>query len=152
MVIPNFHCNLNRPTTFSSARDALDQGMLPLLNHFAGVPLEDGLFVPDENSIDFVNSPSDSQHDSDALGLHAVTCQAEWNAKPVFVMVDFWDRGPALLTVDRLNGVLGTVQGRTEPPEYADEGSAAPARFGGAAEGAAQVALVLCIIACLLRA
>jgi hypothetical protein len=108
-----FTCALDRPSTFASASDALAGGMLPLLNHFAYLELTDGVFVPDAGGVDGTNSPSEEAEDETALGVHARRCEDEWGGtKPVFVLVDFWDRGPAMETVDRLNGVAGHVAGR----------------------------------------
>ncbi|KAH8910272.1 hypothetical protein BR93DRAFT_950189 [Coniochaeta sp. PMI_546] len=101
---PEFLCTVDRPTTFSSSLTAVESGMLPLLNHFSYVPLRDGILVPNEYIINQTNSPSERDADAGALGLHIKTCEAEWKAKPVFVLVDFWDRGPALEAVDLMNG------------------------------------------------
>jgi hypothetical protein len=150
VATPYWSCNLDRPITNLSTGDALEKGMLPLLNHFAYTSMGDWFLVPNENAIDFVNSPS--ERDDDALGRHARMCQVFWSRKPVFVLVDFWNRGPALEAVDRLNGVLGNIQGRTEPPQYvrADDDSAAPARFGGTQERAARVGLFGFVVAVML--
>ncbi|KAK6851788.1 hypothetical protein PG995_011913 [Apiospora arundinis] len=75
--------------------------------------LSSTIMFPNVGDIDTTNSPSTSA--TGALGLHAQTCQTQWGSKPVFVLVDFWDHGPALDAADRLNGVQGKTTGRSTP-------------------------------------
>lgn len=55
------------------------------------------------NDIVTTNSPATGT--TGALGLHAQTCMSQWGVKPVFVLVDFYDQGPAIEAADRLNGI-----------------------------------------------
>lgn len=98
---------------------------------FAYHSITPSLQIPAASTIDTTNSPSTNQ--TGALGSHARQCMAEWAAddggggatgtgtgtgkkvKPVFVLVDFFDRGPAIETADRVNGVVGPV-GRVREP------------------------------------
>jgi hypothetical protein len=117
-ISPNFICDLHRPATwpYTSTVGALNRAMLPLLNHIRHTPVAEVASLPDEVGIDDINSPSEGNQQPGTLGHHAKRCEEEWERKPVFVMVDFWNRGPALEVVDRMNGVRGSVTGRTDPP------------------------------------
>ncbi|KAK6822633.1 D-malate dehydrogenase [Apiospora arundinis] len=111
--LAGFNCTLDRPKAAGSATAALQAGLLPLLNHFSYQALSSTIMFPNVGDIDTTNSPSTSA--TGALGLHAQTCQTQWGSKPVFVLVDFWDHGPALDAADRLNGVQGKTTGRSTP-------------------------------------
>ncbi|KAB5557914.1 PLC-like phosphodiesterase [Coniochaeta sp. 2T2.1] len=116
LVGKGFNCNLDRPDTFSSAADAISAKFLPMLNHFTYHPIISGVVVVNEKSVEDINSPSNDGNNTQALGFHARQCQSRWaNTKPVFVLVDFFNRGSAITTVDRINAVEGTIVGRAEP-------------------------------------
>jgi len=105
--LTNFSCALNRPSTFSSATAAISAGIMPLMNHFADKELSSSILIPDVDDIDTTNSASTST--TGALGLAADTCTSTWGGqKPVFILVDFYDRGPSIDTADRLNGITAT--------------------------------------------
>ncbi|KAM7209258.1 PLC-like phosphodiesterase, TIM beta/alpha-barrel-containing domain containing protein [Naviculisporaceae sp. PSN 640] len=120
----SFNCTLDRPRSVGSAQSAVSAGMMPLMNHFMYTKLTSDIDIPNVNDIDTTNSPS--RETTGALGNHADSCRAaeEWGVKPVFVLVDFYDRGPAIETADRLNGVSNPV-GRK------DSGSEVAAEAGG---------------------
>jgi hypothetical protein len=103
-----FGCTLDRPSSLRStgASSAVSAGYLPLMNHFAYTEITSDITVPNVNDIATTNSPSTST--TGALGLHAQTCQGQWGIKPVFVLVDFYDQGPAIDAADRLNGITPT--------------------------------------------
>lgn len=102
-----FNCTLDRPSSLrGDAAPAISKGMLPLMNHFAYTEITKDITVPNVNDIATTNSPSTTT--TGALGLHAQTCQGQWGIKPVFVLVDFYDQGPAIDAADRLNGITPT--------------------------------------------
>ena len=101
--LSGFNCTLDRPKSVSSAATAISNNMLPLLNHFAYSALTSTILIPAVSDIDTTNSPSTTT--TGALGLHAQNCKQQWGIKPVFVLVDFFDHGPAINTADTLNGI-----------------------------------------------
>ncbi|KAI0851036.1 PLC-like phosphodiesterase [Daldinia vernicosa] len=107
--LSGFNCTLDRPSTQSSASAAIQAGMLPLMNHFAYTLLAASIMIPDSDNITVTNSPSTNTTGN--LGLHAQTCNEEWGTKPVFVLVDFFNEGPAIDTADNLNAI--TAVGRS---------------------------------------
>ncbi|KAI0969265.1 PLC-like phosphodiesterase [Xylaria arbuscula] len=115
--LSGFNCTLDRPSTQSSATAALSAGFLPLMNHFAYNNLGSSIEIPDVSDITTTNSPSTST--TGALGLHAQTCNSEWGYKPTFVLVDFFDQGPAIKTADVMNGI--SAVGRTNDTATGDD-------------------------------
>lgn len=134
-----FSCALDRPkniTTSSSsssspATQAIAAGLLPLVNHFAYLRITRDASIPAAGGVDATNSPS--RTGARALGRHVADCAAQWGGAGgkgnggdggnggrvpvVFVLVDFYDRGPALAAADEMNGI--TPMGRRKEPAVA---------------------------------
>ncbi|KAK3340904.1 PLC-like phosphodiesterase [Neurospora tetraspora] len=106
LSLSGFNCTLDRPSGQGSAGNAISAGMMPLMNHFADSLIMQGVQIPDETDIDITNSADTTTTGN--LGLHADTCVKQWGTKPVFILVDFFDHGPAIDTADRLNGITAT--------------------------------------------
>ncbi|KAE9368121.1 hypothetical protein N431DRAFT_349596 [Stipitochalara longipes BDJ] len=104
-----FNCTLSRPSSLPSSNVALSSGYMGLLNHFADTVAVFGISVPDVT--DIANTNSASTNTIGALGTHGAQCEIEWGTKPTFILVDFWNVGPAIETADQLNGITAT--GRT---------------------------------------
>lgn len=124
------NCSLDRPPSAGSATAALRQGMLPLLNHFAYAKVSSSIQIPDVSDIDVTNSPDTTGTGSSSgggggggisgtLGAQARLCTTQWGGtKPTFLLVDFFNRGPAISTADNLNGLTAaTTVGRTVTQE-----------------------------------
>ncbi|KAK4044625.1 PLC-like phosphodiesterase [Parachaetomium inaequale] len=133
----SFTCALDRGGNSTSVQTAISAGMLPLLNHFVYLELTPDIWIPAASAVDATNSPSETE--VGALGRHLRDCMGEWgnNARVVFVLVDFYDRGPAVGAADRVNGV-GEAVGRVREPAVASS-RAVRVRgrrrfFGGGAE------------------
>lgn len=105
--ISKFNCTLDRPSTQSSSATAVAAGYMGMLNHFldtSGI-----ISSPNMTALSTVNGPSTS--DVGALGRQGSECTSEWGIKPTFILVDFFNVGPAMSTADNLNGI--TASGRT---------------------------------------
>jgi hypothetical protein len=107
--LSGFNCTLNRPSTLSSASSAISSGYMGLINHFADTVEVFGISIPDVTDIQTTNSASTNT--TGALGTQGAECESEWGTKPTFILVDFWNVGPAIETADNLNGITAT--GRT---------------------------------------
>ena len=107
--LSGFNSTLNRPTSLSSASSAISSGYMGLINHFADTTEILGISIPDVTDIETTNSASTST--TGALGAQGAECDSEWGTKPTFILVDFWNVGPAIETADNLNGITAT--GRT---------------------------------------
>lgn len=125
-----FNCTVDRPSNLDSGSSAIESGRLSLMNHFLYQDLGGnlGIQIPDVGEIENTNSPDTSS--TGQLGRHADQCKKEWSRQPTFILVDFFDEGPALDTADRLNGISSTT-GRQEPQQ-----TGGAAANGGAAMGA----------------
>jgi hypothetical protein len=108
--LSGFNCTLNRPTTLSSAATAVSSGYMPFMNHFVDTAQIFGITVPDVTDIKTTNSANTNT--TGALGTEATTCKSEWGIKPTYMLVDFWNVGPAIDTADLMNGITAT--GRTK--------------------------------------
>ncbi|KAI0887536.1 PLC-like phosphodiesterase [Annulohypoxylon maeteangense] len=142
--LSGFNCTLDRPSTQSSASAAITAGMMPLMNHFAYQLLAASIEIPDVDSIATTNSPSTSTTGN--LGLHAQNCNSEWTKAPTFVLVDFFNEGPAITTADNLNGI-SAVGRSTKAMTSTTVTTAAAGRTGGLGMGAG--ALVAFLVATL---
>lgn len=127
--LSGFNCTLDRPSSQSSAGAAISAGLMPLMNHFKYNLLAASIEVPDADNITTTNSPSTSTTGN--LGLHAQDCNQQWGIKPTFVLVDFFNEGPAIQTADNLNGI--TAVGRktvTQTTSAVTTATAGPRRHG----------------------
>lgn len=115
-----FNCSLDRPTTLSSASDAISAGYLPLMNHFRYKSLTATAELPDVDDIDTTNSNNATLYG--ALAYEAYQCDSEWGTAPVFALVDFYSEGPAIDTADDLNGI--TAVGRSTSSSSSTSGAA----------------------------
>ncbi|KAJ5443795.1 uncharacterized protein N7458_007667 [Penicillium daleae] len=109
----NFTCEPDRPSSLSgSISTALSSDRLPMMNHFlysTDLELID-IEYPNASYVSTTNAPSGGTGN---LGSTAAKCKAAYGGRqPTFILVDFFDKGPALDTVDSLNNVTNAV-GRT---------------------------------------
>ncbi|KAL2107147.1 hypothetical protein VUR80DRAFT_5648 [Thermomyces stellatus] len=113
-----FNCTADRPSNLESGTAAINDGMLPLMNHFLYQDLGGslGIMIPDVGEIGNTNSDGNSKEGQ--LGRHAAKCKREWNQNPTFILVDFFDEGNTLGVADSLNGIKST-EGREDPQSRA---------------------------------
>ncbi|KAJ5539289.1 hypothetical protein N7513_007621 [Penicillium frequentans] len=108
----NFTCTPNRPSTYENdLSSALASNFLPLMNHFlySTISVLD-IEYPNASYVATTNAPSGGTGN---LGSTATKCKTAYNGRqPTFILVDFFNRGPAIDTVDSLNNVTNAV-GRT---------------------------------------
>ncbi|KAL8927450.1 MAG: hypothetical protein Q9208_002255 [Pyrenodesmia sp. 3 TL-2023] len=112
LSLSNFSCTPERPAIVQGQTSAAVQsGRLPLMNHFLNIDRDFGIQVPNVGNISITNAVSGSMGN---LGDAAATCSTAYGKAPTFILVDFFDQGPAIDTVDRINGI--TPVGRTSAP------------------------------------
>lgn len=109
----NFSCDPNRPSDVAgSLATALSSTKLPLMNHFLYSDDLELLHISYPNS-SYVGTTNAASGGVGNLGSTATKCKTAYNGRqPTFVLVDFFNRGPAIDTVDKLNNVTNAV-GRT---------------------------------------
>ncbi|KAI0023212.1 PLC-like phosphodiesterase [Xylariomycetidae sp. FL0641] len=148
--LDGFNCTLDRPSEEGTASAAIQKGVLPLMNHFAYNQLAGALEIPDEDNINTTNSASTSM--TGALGLHAQTCNKQWGTKPTFVLVDFFNEGPAIDTADSLNGIKATGRSGAGTSTGSDNDTDTSEGFKNRGASAGMGALVAFLAAALLLA
>jgi hypothetical protein len=116
--VSSFVCTPNRPSGLGDSQSAIATGRMSLINHFLDMDEIFGIDVPNVDAINQTNSAGTALGD---LGQAANACKEEYGKAPTFLLVDFFDQGPAIATVDTLNGVTNPV-GRIQPPAR-DSGS-----------------------------
>ncbi|TDZ68271.1 PI-PLC X domain-containing protein 1 [Colletotrichum trifolii] len=138
-----FNCTIDRPSNYASASAAVSANMLPLLNHFQYQTLAADILIPDVSDIEITNSPSTSSAGN--LGFHAQTCSTQWGRKPTFVLVDFFDKGPAIDAADNLNGLSSSdISGRSSSNSATAKSSA---NLGGRAPGGMETGALVAFLA-----
>ncbi|KGO67580.1 hypothetical protein PITC_094490 [Penicillium italicum] len=92
-----FSCNAERPSTDISTLAASKR--LPLMNHFlySNDISELGIEYPNSSYITTTNAASGGTGN---LGITAANCKTRWGRSPAFILVDFFNHGPAIETVD----------------------------------------------------
>lgn len=124
LSLTGFSCIPDRPADVKgSASTAVQSGRLPLMNHFLDTQQAFGIEVPDIYNITTTNNRTGAVGN---LGDAAKECKTLYGRVPTFILVDFFDQGPAISTVDSLNGI--TAVGRKDP-------AAAPLVSTGGAAG-----------------
>lgn len=104
----NFSCNPNRPTSLSTPSAAAQSGRMFLQNHFLYQTQLFGIQSPNETYANVTNGPTGEG----SLGVALDNCTSVYSKPANYVLVDFFNVGPAMDSVDRVNGVTGAVTGR----------------------------------------
>ena len=110
----DFSCVPDRPASVAgSIQASTTQGLMPLLNHFLYTDLATsgalaGVQIPDVDAAYTTNAPTGSANCTEGtgcLGTVAQGCADAYGQAPSYVLVDWFNVGPAIATVDALNGV-----------------------------------------------
>lgn len=110
----NYSCTPQRPTAVSGdTATALSENLLPFMNHF--LYQEDLLGIESPN-VTYINTTNAVSGGEGNLGSSAAECASTYGRAPTFILVDFFNVGPAIDTVDKLNDVTDPV-GRTAVSE-----------------------------------
>lgn len=110
-ALSNFSCAPDRPSGLGDVSAAVSSGRMAFMNHFLETDGAFGVQTPDVGNITTTNAPSGGIGN---LGETANTCKTAYGKAPTFILVDFFDQGPAISTVDTLNNI--TPIGRTSVP------------------------------------
>ncbi|KAL8854945.1 MAG: hypothetical protein Q9221_000141 [Calogaya cf. arnoldii] len=102
--LSNFSCTPQRPPAIQGQTSAAVQsGRLPLMNHFLNIRQSFDIQVPDVGNLSVTNAASGPVGN---LGDAAAGCAAAYGRPPTFILVDFFEHGSSISTVDRLNGIV----------------------------------------------
>ncbi|KAL2858036.1 PLC-like phosphodiesterase [Aspergillus pseudoustus] len=128
----NYSCEADRPSSVrGDSASAISANMLPLQNHFLYQTVLLDYQAPNESYVGTTNAPSGGTGN---LGDAASTCQTAWGRQPAFILVDFFDQGPAIETVDNLNGVTNAV-GRTNVTAVEEEQASSASTYSNVFKG-----------------
>ncbi|SMY22602.1 unnamed protein product [Zymoseptoria tritici ST99CH_1A5] len=121
----DFSCQPDRPSSLvGEASLAISRNYLSLMNHFKGKEVALGISIPDEDAVNVTNSPSGGAGN---LGDHARMCSSTYGRAPNFVLVDFFNVGPAVRVADALNEISPVgclaVSMETRPPPLTESGA-----------------------------
>ena len=115
----NYSCTPSRPTGLTTSSTG---GRLFLMNHFLYENQLFGIQSPNETYA----STTNAQTGYGSLGVSVSNCTSVYGKTPWAVLVDFFNIGPAIASVDAANGVSGSISGRrslsTEPLTEESEG------------------------------
>lgn len=114
-----FACTPDRPANKTIA-EMRDSGRLFMMNHLLYWQQAFGIQVPDIRTVNETNSWNTGPG---ALGTHMVDCGNEVTRQPTFVLVDFFNVGPAIDTVDIFNKVENPVGRRSVTEEVVPGGA-----------------------------
>ena len=103
----DFSCDANRPEGLETSQ-AISNGMMPLMNHFL-YTVSQGIINIQSPNTSYVGTTNSPNRAVGTLGTSAAACQQIYGRAPSYILVDFFNVGPAMLTVDRLNGVTNPV-------------------------------------------
>lgn len=116
----NYTCLPHRPTNLlNDPETAAASGRMFLMNHFLYQQQLFGIETPNVTYIQTTNGALGVG----SLGEQLGACSRLYNEPPTFVLVDFFNVGPvpAIVSVDRVNGVVGAV-GRSVVTDAVMEG------------------------------
>lgn len=124
----DYDCTPSRPTVLETAKQAADSGRMFLMNHFL-YSSTFGIQSPNETYADITNARTGLG----SLGSAITTCTGVYSKPPTFVLVDFFNVGPAIASVDTANGVTsatGRKSVSTEALTEEDDASGVSKRQG----------------------
>ncbi|PVH92204.1 hypothetical protein DM02DRAFT_296136 [Periconia macrospinosa] len=100
-----YSCDPNRPTGLTR-ESAVSSNRMFLMNHFLYSTQLFGIQQPNVTYTNVTNSVNGGQG---SLGAAISNCTGVYNKPPNFILVDFFNVGPAIESVDRANGVQQAV-------------------------------------------
>ncbi|GME45576.1 hypothetical protein GTA08_BOTSDO12331 [Neofusicoccum parvum] len=148
----NYTCTPDRPTSLKGDTASAASGdRLFLMNHFLYSSSALGIEQPNTTYLDVTNAANGTN----SLGEAAAECSTTYAKAPWAVLVDFFNVGPAIDTVDQLNGVAGSASGRASVStarvtSSSDSSSSAAANLLGAPRDSAVAAVVVGVVAALM--
>jgi len=103
----DYSCTPKRPTNLKTADEAASSGRMFLMNHFLYSTEFFGLQTPNATYVNTTNARTGLG----SLGEQITKCTTVYSKPPNFVLVDFFNVGPAIAAVDAANGI-SSPQGR----------------------------------------
>ncbi|KAF2004090.1 hypothetical protein P154DRAFT_66004 [Amniculicola lignicola CBS 123094] len=137
----DYSCNPDRPTALSTPAEAEESNRMFLMNHFLYASQLFGIQSPNDTYVNVTNA----QTGVGSLGTRITACTTVYAKPPTFVLVDFFNVGPAMSSVDKANGIVGT--GRKDVPTEALTENNLPTGGAGRRQGPFLAAVVAVVVA-----
>jgi hypothetical protein len=115
----NYSCNPKRPSSVSTPEAALSSGRMFLMNHFL---YENQLFGIQSPNASYANT-TNAQTGFGSLGVSVQNCTGVYGKPPTFVLVDWFNVGPAIASVDAANQVTGATGRKSVSAQPLTQGS-----------------------------
>jgi hypothetical protein len=113
---PGFSCTSDRPSSTTTMSEARESGKMFLMNHVLYWQQAFGSKTPDRRELANTNS----WNGTGGLGKHLKKCANEYWRQPMFVLIDFFNVGPAIQSVDIFNKVQNAVGRKNVTTEILD--------------------------------
>ena len=104
----DYDCNPHRPSRLGTPQQAANTQRMYLQNHFLYSTQLFGIQSPNNTYVTTTNAATGLG----SLGIALNACTAVYGKPANFVLVDFFNTGPAIDSVDRANGIVGNINGR----------------------------------------
>lgn len=88
-----FSCEANRPSDLSTST-AISNKMMPFMNHFL-YTISSGIILIESPNASYVSTTNAPSGGVGNLGAAATSCQQTYGRAPTFILVDFFNVGPA---------------------------------------------------------
>jgi hypothetical protein len=136
----NYSCNPKRPTSLTTTDAAASSGRMFLMNHFLYETQLFGIQTPNASYA----STTNAQTGFGSLGESVSNCTSVYGKPPTFVMVDWFNMGPAIASVDAANQVTGAIGRKSVGTDAVTPGTSAAGMKQGSM-GAVFVALIVAV-------
>jgi hypothetical protein len=135
----NYSCNPNRPTNLrGDPAAALQSNRMFIMNHFL---YDDSLFGIQVTNVTYA-ATTNAETGLGSLGVAVRNCTGVYGKPPTYVMVDWFNMGPAIQSVDAANGVSDATGRKRVSTEALTQQSTG----GGARQQGSMVAVVVALV------
>lgn len=139
----DYSCNPNRPSSLGSASAALSSGRMFLMNHFLYDTQLFGIQMPNETYANVTNAETGLG----SLGGSLDECTGVYGKPPTFVLVDFFNVGPAIASVDAANRISDATGRRTVSTQALTRGNSGNGNGSTGGVGKQQGSMLAVVVA-----
>lgn len=135
----NFSCTPSRPTGLTTSSTG---GRMFLMNHFLYSTALFGIEQPNSTYVNVTNA----QTGVGSLGTALDNCTSVYSQAPQFVLVDFFNVGPAMASVDQANGVSSATGRKSVTTAQPDENATSNGDSAAGRREASVLAVVIAVV------
>lgn len=135
----NYTCTPNRPTGLTASSTG---GRMFLMNHFLYSTALFGIQQPNSSYVNVTNAETGLG----SLGTRLDNCTSVYSQAPQFVLVDFFNVGPAMASVDRANGVSSGTGRKSVTTAQPDENATGSDGSAAGRRGASVMAVIVAVV------